>query len=47
MHSVLHLEQVQQSAGFCYVVLPPMRSQVEAPFHDWQLTYFPIEVLNT
>jgi hypothetical protein len=47
MHSVLYLEEVQQSAGFCYVVAPPMRRQVEAPFHDWQLANFPIEVLNT
>ena len=47
MHSVLHLEEVQQSAGFCYVVPPPMRREVEAPFHDWQLANFPIEVLIT
>jgi hypothetical protein len=47
MHSVLHPREVQQSAGFCYVVPPPVRRQVEAPFHDWQLANFPIEVLNT
>ena len=47
MHSVLRLEEVQQSAGFCYVIPPPMRKQVEAPFHDWQLANFPIEVLNS
>src|SRR5918997_2355290 len=47
MHSVLHLEELQQSAGFCYVVPPPMRREVEAPFYDWQLANFPIEVLNS
>lgn len=47
MHSVLHLEEVQQSTGLCYVVPAPMRREVEAPFHDWLLTYFPIELLNS
>ena len=47
MHSVLHLEEVQQSAGLCYVIPPPMRRQVVAPFHDWQVANFPVEVLSS
>jgi hypothetical protein len=38
---------VQQSAGFCFVVLPPARRQVEARFHDWLLADFHKEVLDT
>jgi hypothetical protein len=44
---VVHPGEVQQSVGFCFVVPPPMRRQLEAPFYDWLFANFHIEVLDT